>query len=38
MQVIIQDLKDKQREYSESFQLDIRGVCDVMESISHPSK
>ena len=31
MQVIIQDLRDKQRESSESYQLDIRGVCDAME-------
>ena len=31
MQVLIQDLKDKRRESSESYQLDIRGVCDAME-------
>ena len=31
MQVLIQDLRDKQRESSESYQLDIRGVCDAME-------
>jgi len=34
MQVLIQDLKDKQRESSESYQLDIRGVCDAMEKQS----
>ena len=31
MQVIIQDLKDKQRESLESYQWDTRGVCDAME-------